>query len=150
MDNGRKVFVKMNAMNTTYYRSLYNRKQRYSLNVEAVCDCCYQLIDVKLFLGKWKNYIPSMPKEIKEDEDIIPVFLRGDPAYPLMSFWMKEYASTVQEQYFGISLCRARIDIECAFGHLQGWSSALLRPLDINLAELTIVIYVCFVQNKFL
>ena len=23
MDNGRKVFIKMNAMNTTYYRDLY-------------------------------------------------------------------------------------------------------------------------------
>ena len=91
-----------------------------------------------------------MPKEIKEDEDIIPVFLHRDPAYPLMSFRMKEYASTVQEQYFGIFFCRARIDIGCAFGHLQGWSSALLRPLDINLAELTIVIYACFVQYKFL
>ena len=49
----------------------------------------------------------------------------------------------------GISLCGARIDIECAFGRLQGWSSALLQPLEINLAELAIVIYACFVQYNF-
>ena len=67
--------------------------------------------------------IPSMPKEINEDEDPIPVFLLGDLAYPLMSFLMKDYTSTVQEQQFDLSLCRARMDImECVFGRLKGRS----------------------------
>ena len=93
--------------------------------------------------------IPSMAKEINEDEDPIPVSLLGDLAYPIMSFLMKEYTSTVQEQQFGISLCRARMDImECVFGRLKGRSGALRRPLDINLAELPYVIYACFFQDR--
>ena len=65
---------------------------------------------------------------------------------------MKEYAgggSTAQEQYFGLSLCRARMVIECSFGRLKGRFGALRRPLDINLTEVPYVIYACFVLHNF-
>ncbi|KAF3848896.1 hypothetical protein F7725_015393 [Dissostichus mawsoni] len=55
----------------------------------------------------------------------------------------------VQEQYFGLTLCRARMVIECAFGRLKARFAALRRPMDINLDDLPHVIYSCFVLHNF-
>ena len=38
--------------------------------------------------------------------------------------------------------------IECAFGRLKGRFGALRRQMDINLAELPMVIYACFVLHN--
>uniref|UniRef100_A0A1A8FB22 DDE Tnp4 domain-containing protein n=1 Tax=Nothobranchius korthausae TaxID=1143690 RepID=A0A1A8FB22_9TELE len=65
---------------------------------------------------------------------------------------MKEYVnggSTVQEQYFGLSLCRARMVIECAFGRLKARFGAMRRAMEFNLKELPFVIYACFVLHNY-
>ena len=81
--DGTHIEIKQPSTNPTDY---INRKGRYSLNVQATCDYKYSFIDLK--------------KQIIDEKAPIPVFLLGDPAYPLLPYLMKEYANggaTTQE-----------------------------------------------------
>ena len=135
--DGTHIFIKRPSTSPTDY---LNRKNRYSLNVQAVCDFKYRFMDVVI---KWpgsvhdarifsnsninrkfrENESFKCQKQIVDDEMPVPVCILGDPAYPLLPFLMKEFpgsGNSVQQQYFGWRLSSARMVIECAFGRLKG------------------------------
>lgn len=164
--DGTHVEIKQPSDNATDY---INRKSRFTINVQACCDCDCLFMDVvvkwpgsvhdaRVFTNsslntKFKNGdIPTCPKRIVAGMDPVQVFILGDPAYPLLPYVMKEYANggaTQEEQYYGYRLCSARNVIECAFGRLKARFSLLRRATDINLLDLPTVVYACFVLHNF-
>jgi len=76
--------------------------------------------------------ISQCKRKLLPDEDPVPFFLLGDPAYPLIPYLrVLKWWSTVQEQYFGMTLCQSRMVIECSFGGMKARFGALKRAMDI-------------------
>ena len=59
--------------------------------------------------------IPACEKILVEGRDHVPVFLLADPAYPLLSFLIKEFSGggrNEREKFFSYKLSSAHIQIQ--------------------------------------
>lgn len=146
----------------------FSYKQKYTINVQAVCDWKGMFIDVEV---KWPGSVhdgrvfgnskinrllreekmPMMYKELLPGYDKIPVTLIGDPAYPLLPYCMKEFASpnNNEEVIFNNMLRSARNPIECAFGRLKARWQILSKRINLGLVLVPTLVYACFVLHNF-
>ena len=146
----------------------FSYKQKYTINVQAVCDWKGIFIAVE---AKWPGSVhdgrvfgncrinrllrneklPMLDKEILPGYDKIPVTLIGDPAYPLLPHCMKEYANARnnEEVIFNSMLRSTRNPIECAFGRLKARWQILNKRIDLGLVFVPTIVYSCFVLHNF-
>ena len=121
------------------HEDYFNRKQQYSVNLQAIVNCNLKFINVSfgyrvsihdarvlrlsgLFgLGENEQILTSPMKIVSGTE--IPPLIIGDSAYPLLKWLVKPYPSrgylTPDEREFNKKLSAARSVVERAFGMLQ-------------------------------
>lgn len=163
--DGTHVAIKQPTENPHDY---FSNKQKYTVNIQAVCDWLGRFINVEV---KWpgsvhdarvfgnsrinkllkEEKLPMMYKELLPGYDKLPATLIGDLAYPLLPYCMKEFANprSNEEVIFNNMLRSARNPIECAFGRLKARWQILNKRIDMGLVFVPEVIYACFVLHNF-
>ena len=123
------------------YSDYIDRTSYFSINVQAVCNnkSCFQDVvlkcpgsihDAQIFLNSsingmlQKRAIPPFEKILVEGRDPAPIFLLGDPAYPFLPFWLKEFSwgrGSKREKFFSYKLQSVRNATENSFGRFKAW-----------------------------
>lgn len=128
----------------------FNRKQHYSVNLQAVVDCdlkfmhvavCYpgSIHDARVLrlsglynLGNNKQILQSPTRIINGTE--VPPLIVGDSAYPLLTWLVKPYQDrgrlSAEERKFNIKLSAMRSVVERAFGMLKLRWRLLYKKLE--------------------
>ncbi|XP_071948245.1 uncharacterized protein [Antedon mediterranea] len=165
--DGSHIPIKAPHISTADY---YNRKGWYSMILQAVVDHKLRFIDVNV---GWPGKVHDarvfrnssiyergqrgqlFPREASvEMEGIdIPVFIIGDPAYPLLPWLMKGFPEGAnfnrQQRTFNYRLSRARMVVEQAFGQLKGRWRILMRRNDTHVSKVPLMVSSCCVLHNF-
>jgi len=131
----------------------FSSKQKYTLNVQAVCDWKGMFIDAEV---KWpgsvhdgrvfgnsrinrllrEEKLPMLYKEVLPGYDRMPVALIGDPAYPPLPYCMKEYANARnnEEVIFNNDITKCQKSHRgCIFGRLKARWQILNKRINMGL-----------------
>ena len=163
--DGTHIPIKRPTINSQDY---FSYKMYFSLNVQAICDCRGQFMDVdcrwpvsvhdaKVFANSSVNKklrektLPVTYQQLLPQRSKVGSYLISDPAYPLTPYCMKEYEKCTSDAQvvFNNMLRSARNPIECAFGRLKARWSFLTKKVDLELEFVSIAIYACFVLHNF-
>ena len=146
----------------------YNRKGYHSMVLQALVDHQYKFMDVytgwpgsvhdacvlmnsTLFLKCDRGtYPPNCPKDINGTS--IPLFIIGDPAYPLTPWLIKPFSDsgrlTTKQKGFNYHVSRACCVVENAFGRLKGRWRSLMKRNDSDVKFLPTLATACCVLHN--
>ncbi|KAG8182960.1 hypothetical protein JTE90_003337 [Oedothorax gibbosus] len=140
---------------TTNHRDYYNRKGFYSVVLQAVVDHTKRFRNINfswpgsvhdarvlynsdLFEMCESGQLLDQQVELPGTASRVPMYLVGDPAYPLKTWLMKPVSGnlTQEEAVFNKRLSRSRVHVEHAFGQLKGRFRCCLKKNDAALHNL--------------
>lgn len=150
------------------HKDYFNRKGWHSIILQAVVNDRYQFTDV--YVG-WPGSVhdarvlanSSIYKRgengslfgntcVQVGNELKPVVLLGDPAYPLRPWLMKGYinngALTKEQKKFNYYLSRSRVTVENAFGRLKGRWRCLSKRLDLTTKRIPLVVTACCILHN--
>ena len=146
----------------------FNRKQDYSIVVQAVADASFKFLDVStgfpgsihdariLRLSKLHrevgqgNWLNGPSKQIGACE--VRPLLVGDSAYPLSTWLMKPFKQTPplteSQLRYNRALSQARVVIEQAYGILKGRWRCLYKAMEEKASNAPLTILACCVLHN--
>ena len=145
-----------------YHTDYFNRKGWHSIIMQAVVDHEYQFMDVMVgFPGSVHDarvfshsslfqrglngtLFPDLTDNISGVD--IPIYLIGDPAYPLLPWLIKGFPRNDIDPgntIFNHQLSSARMVVENAFGRLKGRWRCLLKRYDGRLVHMNNIVSAC-------
>ena len=162
--------IEIMAPSTDSKADYYSRKQRYTINTQAIVGSNLIFLDVatgfpgsvhdarilrssQVYAKSEAGEILIKPEKVINNENFRPLLL-GDGAYPQTSWLIKPYANNIRlthtQKKFNKELSSARVTVERGFGLLKGRWRCLLKRLDNDIENVTSIIISCFILHNIL
>ena len=153
---------------TSCHEDYFNRKQKYSINLQGTVDGSGMFIDVStgwpgsmhdarvlrlssLYRKATNDEILTEPEKIIEGVPVRPLIL-GDSAYPLLPWLIGPYPQsatmTRDQSRFNKAMNKSRVVVERAFGKLKCRWRGLLKVLEESTRKVPHTILACCILHN--